>query len=740
MSWITVIWSINAGICLTLAGMQLVVWGKSRDAWANLLFAIAAAAGAAHALLELALMRAQTPAQFGVLLRDLHVPLFVLVVSLVWFVRLYLKAGRLWLAWLITGLRVVVLVLTFSLNPNLNFLEITGLNPISVWGETVVVAIGEKNPWTNITHLSGILLLVFVLDAAFSAWRRGDRQRAGVLGITFGSAIVAAIILSELLNRGMLPIPFTLSFLFLIILMGIAYELSVDLVRARQLARELHESQERMRLATTGADVGLWEWDIARDEIWVNGIFRARYGLGASERLDFERVLQLVHPDDRERVRQTVRDALESGRVFESEYRVIAAGGVTRWIDARGEVARANNGKPNRIRGVTLDITERKLVEQQVEQSARFNQQVLASLHHEIAILDQSGTIIAVNEAWKAFAQANGNGADWVGANYLGVCRLSASSGDPTALSALEGVRSVLDGTREFFEREYLCGSPGQDRVFLMRAVPLRTSGGGAVVSHVDITQLRQAELETQGLRRDLAHMSRVSTMGQFSSALAHELNQPLGAILRNAEAGELFLQKDPPDYEELKSILSDIKRDDQRAAAVIDRMRALLRRHEPAPGLLSVQELLEQVIALARAECQARQVVPHIDIGDDLPPVRGDRIQLQQVMLNLVMNALDSVDGMPVDRRRLVVTARRADERSVEVAVSDSGHGISAEQATRIFEPFHTTKAKGLGMGLAISRTIIETHGGRIRAESNADGGATFRFTLKVADRETTG
>ena len=146
MSWITIVWSVNAGICLTLAGMHLLFWTKSRDSWASLLFAVASLSGAALAILEQMLMRAESPERYGELLRWGHVPAGVMVVSMVWFVRLYLGSGPLWLAWLVTGLRAVVLILTFSLHPNLNFLEISGLCEISAWGDTYVVAIGEKNP------------------------------------------------------------------------------------------------------------------------------------------------------------------------------------------------------------------------------------------------------------------------------------------------------------------------------------------------------------------------------------------------------------------------------------------------------------------------------------------------------------------------------------------------------------------------------------------------------------------
>ena len=238
MSWISTIWLGTAGACLALAGLQLLVWLKSLDSWPHLLFSIAALGGAGLALIELSLMGAQTPAEFGELLRWYHVPAFVLVIALASFVRSYLEAGRLWLLWLIIGMRVLVLMLTFSLEPNLNFTEITGLRPIPMLGETVVVPVGNKNPWTNVTNASSLLFLVFVLDAAWSARSTGNRRRARTVGIAFGTAIFVAMVLSEMLNEGTLPGPFTLSIPFLIVLAGIAYEMSMELVRVSQLTLE----------------------------------------------------------------------------------------------------------------------------------------------------------------------------------------------------------------------------------------------------------------------------------------------------------------------------------------------------------------------------------------------------------------------------------------------------------------------------------------------------------------------
>ena len=224
--------------------------------------------------------------------------------------------------------------------------------------------------------------------------------------------------------------------------------------------------------------------------------------------------------------------------------------------------------------------------------------------------------------------------------------------------------------------------------------------------------------------------------MGQLASALAHEINQPLGAILRNAEAAELFLDNASPDLDEIRAIVADIRKDDQRAGSVIDRMRGLLKRQPLDTRALDVGELVSEVRALVRADAAARQVKLEVNVPADLPLVRGDRVHLQQVLLNLILNGMDAIDGASRDNRRISITARLAAARTVEIAVSDTGSGIPRDKVPHVFESFFTTKPSGMGMGLPISRTIIEAHGGRIWAENNNNGGgATFRFTLPLAE-----
>jgi len=260
--------------------------------------------------------------------------------------------------------------------------------------------------------------------------------------------------------------------------------------------------------------------------------------------------------------------------------------------------------------------------------------------------------------------------------------------------------------------------------VFLGQAVTI----GGLLAQR---RKRRWAEAEILAQRMELAHVARVSTMGQLSSALTHELNQPLGAILRNAEAAEIILQSDQPNLEEVRAILADIRRDDKRAGDVIDRMRTLFKRRSLVSDRLALRNLVEETVALVQPDAEARQVKISGQISPLLPAVWGDRVQLQQVLLNLILNGMDAMYAIPKSRRLLVVRVREVKDGNVQVAVSDCGTGIAPDDAAHIFEPFFTTKPNGMGMGLAISRTIIEAHGGNIQAESNGQNGTTFTFTL---------
>ncbi len=246
-----------------------------------------------------------------------------------------------------------------------------------------------------------------------------------------------------------------------------------------------------------------------------------------------------------------------------------------------------------------------------------------------------------------------------------------------------------------------------------------------------DVSEQRRAAEETRELRGELAHAGRVSMLGQLSSSLAHELAQPLSAILRNAEAAGMLLDSRSPDYEELKAIVADIVRDDRRARDVIDGIRSMLKRRESEFLPIQGDSLLRDVAELVRADAASRAIFLEHLPSPELPPVCGDRVQLSQVLLNLVLNAMDAVAGQPAASRHVILSSQRSADGGVDLCVADTGPGVAADAARRIFEPFFTTKTTGMGMGLSISRTIAEAHGGHLTVEPNAQGGATFRLSL---------
>jgi signal transduction histidine kinase len=244
----------------------------------------------------------------------------------------------------------------------------------------------------------------------------------------------------------------------------------------------------------------------------------------------------------------------------------------------------------------------------------------------------------------------------------------------------------------------------------------------------------KQAELEAQRLRQDLTHIGRVSALGELTASLAHELSQPLTAILSNAQAAQRLLGADAVDLDKVREILSDIVADDKRAAAVISGLRSLVKKGESEFVPLDLNEIVGAVAWLMRSDTIMRNVSMSLELFPDLPKARGDRVQLQQVVLNLVLNGLEAMREPHAGPRTLVIRTGRDSAGALRVTVQDSGPGIAEKDLGHIFEPLYTTKTEGLGMGLAIVRTIVSAHGGAVGAENNPEGGASLRFTLPVS------
>ena len=256
---------------------------------------------------------------------------------------------------------------------------------------------------------------------------------------------------------------------------------------------------------------------------------------------------------------------------------------------------------------------------------------------------------------------------------------------------------------------------------------------GDRILSIVrDISDRKRAEMEAHVQRRDLAHLSRVATLGELSGAIAHELSQPMSAVLINAYAAQRLLLQEPPDLAETRAAIDDIISNDKRAGAVIERLRTLLKKGHVVFEALDLNEVARDVLELTRSDFLVRRISVTTHMAPALPPIDGDRVQLQQVLLNLVLNACESMNANDLDERRLTVTTAESDG-FVRIAISDRGVGLPEDKRAAVFEPFVTFREQGLGLGLAISRSIVLTHGGQIMAENNPDRGATFTCLIPV-------
>ncbi len=603
MSGVTIAWAMAAAVSLTLGAINLLVWLFDRRAIGNLLFAIIAVAVAAMARTEVGMMHAQVPAEYAFWVRWCHVPIFFIILGTMLFVRIYFGTGRTWLAWLVAGIRCVVLVGNFLVEPNFNWQEISRLDRMMFFGEQVsVIGQAVTRSWQWLPTLSVVLYTVFAVDASWALWRKGgieDKRRAAVIGGGIIGFVVLSILLSQLVVWGVLRLPILISPPFLILLAAMGFELGRDVMRANRMAVELREAAGNMNLAAAAVNLGLWTRDLGNGQVWANAHWRALFGFGPGEPLDFGRFVQRVHPDDCETVRQILDNAIKGAGRYEAEYRVLLPDGRVRWITSRGQVESDAKGRPMLIRGVSADMTQR-----------------------------------------------------------------------------------------------------------------------------------REAELELQHNRTELTHLSRVNVLGELAGALAHELNQPLTAILSNAQVARQMAPVTPEDQAELGVILEDIKSDAKRAGGIIHGLRAMFRKEGPADAQpMDLNEAVMQALELLNSEIVARKVKVTLRLGQDLPPVRAGRVEIQQVLINLVLNALDALKGDAV--RGVLEIATECRDGQLQLTVSDNGPGIPPAIMGRLFDPFVSSKNGGLGLGLAISRGIAERYRGKLEAENRPGGGALFRLTV---------
>jgi signal transduction histidine kinase len=363
-------------------------------------------------------------------------------------------------------------------------------------------------------------------------------------------------------------------------------------------------------------------------------------------------------------------------------------------------------------------------------------QATLASLPGQVAVLDRDGHVAQVNDNWAALGAAGETspaGGVAVGDSYVSAWKRAAASGGSVLGQGLRTIQDVLAGVTPRGVLEYPLRESERQRWYEMRVETLLPDDRGAVVVQTDVTRRHEAGAEIRMRDREIAHLNRVGAVGELASSLAHELGQPLGAILTNAQAVRRLLTREAPDMRELRETVNDIIADDQRAGEVIQRMRALLRKEETPRDIVDLNEIVRTVLRLVASDASLRQASVDQDLAPSVPPVIGDSVQLKQVVLNLVINGLDAVADRPVGDRSVTVTTTIADGH-VCLSVRDNGPGLQEPDPDRVFEPFYTTKAHGLGMGLPICRTIVEAHGGEIQAANAPGGGAAFRCDFPIA------
>ena len=252
------------------------------------------------------------------------------------------------------------------------------------------------------------------------------------------------------------------------------------------------------------------------------------------------------------------------------------------------------------------------------------------------------------------------------------------------------------------------------------------------ILLFIDNRRQRLANLEVQRQRSELTHTARMALIGEITASITHEVTQPLSAILSNADTVEILLRRADPPLDEIREIVSDIRRDDLRASEIIQHLRPLLKKRELSAEPISLNDVATSVLALTRPVARRHNITVRTALDPQLPPIHGDSVHIQQVLLNLIMNAIDAMTD--TDARVLSVSTSRYDPRCASVAVVDTGHGIATEDKPRIFNSFFSTKPEGLGLGLSIARTIVQAHGGSIWAEDNSSGGTSFRFTVPLA------
>ena len=504
------------------------------------------------------------------------------------------------------------------------------------------------------------------------------------------------------------------------------YGFSFDIDEGKKAEDQLRRSEAYLAEAQHLSHTGSFGWTPSTGDFhWSDETFRI-LEYDSSVKPTMERVVRRVHPDDLAKLRQVIDEASRGDKV-DITHRLLMPDGSVKFVHVLGHALKDAAGNLE-IVGAVMDVTERKRAEQALRESEAKFRAAIDGIAGLVAIMGPSGELEAANRPIvEYFGRTVEELKNWATSDAV----------HPEDLPrALESYKTSLATGTSFHHELRLRRFDGEYRWFENRGAPIRDESGRIARWYcllVDIEDRTRALERLQQLQSDLAHMNRVSMMGELAASLSHEITQPIASTRIYARAAQNFLDMQPPDLGEVREAIAGIVGNAGRAGDIIDRIRDQIRKAPPRKEQFDLNAAIDEVIVLGRSAITKNRVWVQTRLSEGLFPVHGDRVQLQQVVLNLILNAVEAMGSVEAKPRDLWISTEQ-DRTGVLVAVRDSGPGIDPSHLERVFDAFYTTKSSGMGMGLSICRSIIDAHGGRLWAEPNEPRGTIFQFTLPAA------
>jgi PAS domain S-box-containing protein len=496
-------------------------------------------------------------------------------------------------------------------------------------------------------------------------------------------------------------------------------KLEVQIAERKQAEEALQRSEDLLAQGQSISHTGSFGWNVSSGEIYWSEETYKIFEYDRAVKPTLELVFQRIYPDDRDSVQQTINLATNKRANLDFEHRLLMPDGSVKYLHVLAHALQTSSGNPEYL-GTVTDVTERK----QAEQKFRG---LLESAPDAMLVMNRQGKIVLVNaQVEKLFGYQRD---DLLGQEVEILVPERFRRVHPQYRKKFfdqPRVRPMGEGLQLYGRRK-----DGTEFPVEISLSPLETEDGTLVSAAVrDVTERTRSEEALRQAQADLTHATRVSSMGELTASLAHEVKQPIAAAITSADTCLRWLSRDQPDLEKARAAAARTVQDGRRASEIINRVRLLFEKDTLQRELVDLNEIIREMMRLLHSEATQFAVFPRTELATDLPQVMGDRVQLQQVLMNLIMNSIDAmkdVDGT----RELTIQSQRDENGEVLISVSDTGVGLPPQQADKLFNAFFTTKTHGTGMGLRISRSIIESHGGRLWAANNSPRGATFQFTL---------